>query len=163
MEDKAVYTTKEAADYLGVSPSTIYRMEKRGLLSPTKTSRGQRRFSQKDLEEYMRKSRSFETPIIRETPPHYEITARAEPYFHENSIWIYNTDFLRTDCVKERTIDLIVSSPPYNVGIKYNSHDDKMTYEHYLSFTREWLTKCYRLTAPFPVELPKRCINYLLL
>ncbi|GAI50557.1 unnamed protein product, partial [marine sediment metagenome] len=30
MEDKAVYTTKEAADYLGVSSSTIYRMEKRG-------------------------------------------------------------------------------------------------------------------------------------
>ena len=55
MEDKAVYTTKEAADYLGVSPSTIYRMEKRGLLSPTKTTGGQRRFSQKDLEEPLRK------------------------------------------------------------------------------------------------------------
>lgn len=36
MEEKAIYTTKEAADYLGVSPSTVYRMEKRGLLSPTK-------------------------------------------------------------------------------------------------------------------------------
>ena len=35
MKGKAVYTTKEAADYLGVSPSTIYRMEKRGLLSHT--------------------------------------------------------------------------------------------------------------------------------
>jgi len=55
MEDKAVYTTREAADYLGVSPSTIYRMEKRGLLSPTKTTGGQRRFSQKDLEEPLRK------------------------------------------------------------------------------------------------------------
>lgn len=46
MEDKAIYTTKEVANYLGVSSSTIYRMEKRGLLSPTKTSGGQRRFSQ---------------------------------------------------------------------------------------------------------------------
>jgi DNA-binding XRE family transcriptional regulator len=33
MENKAIYTTKETAAYLGVSPSTIYRMEKRGLLS----------------------------------------------------------------------------------------------------------------------------------
>lgn len=41
MEDKAIYTTKEAADYLGISPSTLYRMEKCGLLSPTKTPGGQ--------------------------------------------------------------------------------------------------------------------------
>lgn len=47
MEDEAIYTTKETANYLGVSPSTIYRMEKRGLLSPIKTSGGQKRFSQK--------------------------------------------------------------------------------------------------------------------
>lgn len=146
MEDKAMYTTKEAANYLGVSPSTIYRMEKHGLLSPTKTSTGQRRFSQKSLEQCLRKSQSFETPlIIGEIPAPYEITAKTEFYFQENSIWIYNADFLRTDCVKERTIDLIVTSPPYNVGIKYTSHDDKMSYEDYLSFTREWLAKCYRL------------------
>jgi len=145
MEDKAIYTTMEAADYFGVSPSTIYRMEKRGLLSPTKTSGGRRRFSQKNLEECLRKSRSVETSLIREMPLPYEMTNRAAPYFQENSIWIYNADILRTDCIKEETIDLIITSPPYNVGIKYNSHDDKMFYKDYLSFTREWLTKCYRL------------------
>jgi len=66
MEDKTIYTTKEAADYLGISPSTIYRMEKRGLLSPTKTSGGQRRFSQKNLEECLKRSQILETPVIRE-------------------------------------------------------------------------------------------------
>ncbi|GAH87235.1 unnamed protein product, partial [marine sediment metagenome] len=137
MEDKAIYTTKEAADYLGVSPSTVYRMEKRGFLSPTKTLGGQRRFSQKNLEECLRKSQSFESPLIREMSPPYEITARAKPYFQEDSMWIYNADLLRTDCIRERTIDLIVTSPPYNVGIKYSSHDDKMFYEDYLSFTRQ--------------------------
>jgi len=120
-------------------------MEKRGLLSPTKSSGGQRRFSQKDLEECLRESQSLETLQIKEKPALYEISARAEPYFQENSIWVYNADILRTNCVKERTVDLIVTSPPYNVGIKYNSHDDKMFYEDYLSFTREWLAKCYRL------------------
>jgi len=143
MEDKAIYTTKEAADYLGVSSPTIYRMEKRGLLSPTKTSGGRRRFSQKNLEECLKRSQIFGTPIIREIPTHYEITNRIEPYFQEEGIWIYNADFLRIDCIKERTIDLIVTSPPYNVGIKYNSHDDKMSYKDYLSFARKWLAKQY--------------------
>jgi site-specific DNA-methyltransferase (adenine-specific) len=155
MEDKAVYTTKEAAEYLGISTSTIYRMEKRGLLSPTKTSRGQRRFSQKDLEECLRSSQSFESLQIREKPALSEVTHRNEPYFQENAIRIYNVDFLTTDCIKEGTVDLIVTSPPYNVGIKYDSHDDKMTYEHYLSFTKEWLSKCYRLIK----EDGRFCLN----
>jgi len=140
-EDKTLYTTKETASYLGVSPSTIYRMEKRGLLSPTKTRGGQRRFSQKDLKGYLQGSQAFKTSIIREETTLYEINTK--PYFQESSIEIYNTDFLSIDSVKESTIDLIVTSPPYNVGINYNSHDDRMSYEDYLSFTREWLTKCY--------------------
>ena len=144
MEDKAIYTTKEAADYLGVSSSTIYRMEKRGLLSPAKTPARQRRFTQKNLEEYLRKNQSFGTPLVKEMPPLYK-TARAKPYFQQDPIRIYNADFLKTDHIKERTIDLIVTSPPYNVGIKYNSYDDKMSYEDYLSFTREWLAGCYRV------------------
>jgi site-specific DNA-methyltransferase (adenine-specific) len=155
MEVKAMHTTKEAANYLGVSPSTIYRMEKRGLLSSIKTSGGQRRFSQKGFEECLRKSRTFETLQIREKPAPYEVTTKVEPHFQEDSIQIYNTDFLRIDCIKEGTIDLIVTSPPYNVGIKYDSHDDRMTYEHYLSFTQEWLTKCYRLVK----EDGRFCLN----
>lgn len=145
INSKAIYTPKEAAAFLGLSLSTIYRMEKRGLLSPTKTSRGRKGYSQKDLEECLRKNQSFETPLIRETCTPYEITPGVEPYFQEDSIQIYNADFLKINCIKEGTVDLIVTSPPYNVGIQYNSHDDKMTYGDYLSFTREWLTKCYRL------------------
>jgi len=145
MEDKAVYTTKEAAGYLGVSPSTIYRMERRGLLSPSKTSGGRRCFSQKSLEECLRRSQNFASSLVREKLATYEVTTKTDPYFHKNSICIYNTDFLSTACIKEKTIDLIVTSPPYNVGIKYSSHDDKMSYEDYLSFTKEWLERCYRL------------------
>lgn len=66
-------------------------------------------------------------------------------YFQTDSMWIYNEDILKIKGKYEGTIDLIVTSPPYNVDIKYNSHNDEMTYEDYLTFTREWLTKCYRL------------------
>ena len=36
-----------------------------------------------------------------------------------------------------------VTSPPYNVDIKYNSHDDQISYENYLEFSRKWLTQCF--------------------
>jgi site-specific DNA-methyltransferase (adenine-specific) len=40
---------------------------------------------------------------------------------------------------------LIVTSPPYNVDIAYNSHDDKLAYHDYLDFTKKWIAKCYAL------------------
>jgi site-specific DNA-methyltransferase (adenine-specific) len=45
----------------------------------------------------------------------------------------------------EESIDLIVTSPPYNVGIDYDSHDDRMTMEDYWVFTEQWLAQSYRL------------------
>jgi len=154
-EYKAMYRTSEAACYLGVSRSTIYRMEKRGLLSPVKTSAGQRRFSQKDLDKCLRKSQRLEVPSATENPVLYETISRAEPYFQKDSISIYNADFLKIGCIEEETIDLVVTSPPYNVGINYSSHDDKISYEDYLCFIREWLTRCYGLTK----EDGRLCLN----
>ncbi|MFH1231503.1 MAG: site-specific DNA-methyltransferase [Planctomycetota bacterium] len=61
-------------------------------------------------------------------------------------MWIYNDDIITTDCIKKESVDLIITSPPYNVDIKYGSHDDKMTYDTYLEFTRKWITKCYELS-----------------
>ena len=158
MKEKTIFTTKEAAEYLGISQSTIYRMEKRELISSIRTPGGQRRFRKEAIEEYLKKSKRFEAPQnpskYRRQPfkikePQASYIAKTlqidKPYFQRDSIWIYNTDFLKTDRIKENSIDLIVTSPPYNVDIKYNSHDDTMSYEDYLSFTREWLTKSYNL------------------
>lgn len=66
-------------------------------------------------------------------------------YFKSSEITIYNDDFLKTEYVEKGSVDLIVTSPPYNVDIKYNSYDDRMSYSDYLDFTREWLSKCYEL------------------
>lgn len=54
--------TKQAAEILGVSISTIYRMVDQGILLPSKTPGGQRRFSVSQLEEYKEKSRSIIAP-----------------------------------------------------------------------------------------------------
>lgn len=66
-------------------------------------------------------------------------------YFNVGSIYIYNDDFLNTDAIEDNSIDLIVTSPPYNIDIQYENYSDDIPYDKYLSFTRKWLTKCYRL------------------
>ena len=66
-------------------------------------------------------------------------------YFHEKEITIYNDDVLATKVIESGSVDLIITSPPYNVSIKYNSHNDEMPYKDYLDFAREWLSKCYDL------------------
>ncbi|HPE06139.1 MAG TPA: DNA methyltransferase [Smithellaceae bacterium] len=41
------------------------------------------------------------------------------------------------------SVDLIVTSPPYNCKIKYDCWDDEKQYAEYLEFMRSWLTKAY--------------------
>lgn len=158
MEEKTVFTTKEAAKYLGISTATIYRMEKQGLISSIKTPGGQRRFSKENIEKYLQESQKFEAPqnpsrfkksdfIIRESEAVYNakpVVQSDELFYHNDLLWIYNADILKTNSIKESSIDLIVTSPPYNVDIKYSSHYDTRTYDDYLSFTRDWISRCYK-------------------
>jgi site-specific DNA-methyltransferase (adenine-specific) len=79
----------------------------------------------------------------------------SEPYFQKDSIQIYNIDFLEADCIEEKTIDLVITSPPYNLGIKYHSINDKLPYKDYLHFSEKWLRKCYKLAK----EDGRLCLN----
>ena len=54
--------TQKAADILGVSISTIYRMVEQGILQPSKTPGGQRRFPVEQLEDYKERSRTIVAP-----------------------------------------------------------------------------------------------------
>lgn len=45
----------------------------------------------------------------------------------------------------ESCVDLLVTSPKYNVGIDYDSCDDRMGMEEYWKWTKSWLTQAYRL------------------
>lgn len=57
-----LYTVKKAAEFLGVSNSTIYRAEEKGLLKAIRTPGGQRRFEKKELENYKIESQKFKAP-----------------------------------------------------------------------------------------------------
>jgi site-specific DNA-methyltransferase (adenine-specific) len=45
----------------------------------------------------------------------------------------------------EKSVDLIVTSPPYGVGIDYDNWDDDKYFDEYMNFTREWLGAAYRV------------------
>jgi site-specific DNA-methyltransferase (adenine-specific) len=64
-------------------------------------------------------------------------------FFQEKNITIINDDILTTSSIDGDSIDLIVTSPPYNVDIKYNSHKDDISYTEYLEFSDKWLRRCY--------------------
>jgi site-specific DNA-methyltransferase (adenine-specific) len=58
---------------------------------------------------------------------------------------------IQGDCVKvmanlpESCVDLIVTSPPYNVGIEYDTHQDRQSMEDYWQFTKDWLSESFRI------------------
>ena len=64
------------------------------------------------------------------------------PFFENGQMCIFNDNVLTTRSIDLASIDLIVTSPPYNVDIQYNSHNDKVTYEEYLAFSESWMTRC---------------------
>ena len=48
--------------------------------------------------------------------------------------------------IPENTINLIVTSPPYNVGIQYDTYkDDELSMEDYFKWCLSWLKECYRI------------------
>jgi len=76
--------------------------------------------------------------------PHF----KSEPFFDEMGVYIINDDVCKPDLFAGEFIDLIVTSPPYNVGIDYDSNDDTIGYEDYLNFSREWIQNCYEWSKP---------------
>jgi site-specific DNA-methyltransferase (adenine-specific) len=55
------------------------------------------------------------------------------------------------DCVRgmraldDRSIDLVVTSPPYNLGVKYQSYQDTRSRDDYLIWSQEWAREVKRV------------------
>lgn len=64
-------------------------------------------------------------------------------YYQKNDITVLNDDILKTSVIEAGSVDLVVTSPPYNVDIQYNSHRDDVSYVEYLEFSEKWLTQCF--------------------
>lgn len=84
-----------------------------------------------------------------------ETTNPKELFFSNDKVIIINDDILTTTAISPNSIDLIVTSPPYNVDIQYNSHQDDISYPEYLQFTRVWLSRSFQ----FLKEDGRFCLN----
>lgn len=49
--------------------------------------------------------------------------------------------------IPDNSVNIILTSPPYNVGLKYDGFEDKLTDKEHKAFTAEWLKEAYRVTA----------------
>jgi len=60
-------------------------------------------------------------------------------------------DLRRQDCVKgmsrlgDESVDLVVTSPPYNLGISYGKYSDRQDRESYLNWCGEWAKQIRRV------------------
>ena len=61
----------------------------------------------------------------------------------KHKVKIIKDDFISTNEIDKSSVDLIITSPPYNVDIQYNSHKDNISYSNYLEFTEKWLSKAF--------------------
>lgn len=46
------------------------------------------------------------------------------------------------------SVDLVVTSPPYNVGVRYNSYNDRQNRDDYLLWTLRWTIEVQRILKP---------------
>lgn len=82
-------------------------------------------------------------------------------------ISLKNKSALDENSLAKENIDLIITSPPYNVSIEYNNKEkDNLTYEQYLEFSETWLRNCYlwakkagRLCLNIPLDKNKNGKN----
>jgi len=55
------------------------------------------------------------------------------------------------DCIEimrtlpDKSIDLVFADPPFNIGIKYDVHNDNMPYGEYYNWSEKWIKETYRL------------------
>src|SRR6266404_1974967 len=60
-------------------------------------------------------------------------------------------DLRQEDCIKgmsrlpNRSVDLVVTSPPYNLGIRYRRYSDRQARQSYLNWCCEWAAQIHRV------------------
>jgi len=64
-------------------------------------------------------------------------------FFETDRLLVIHGDVRGTRLVAPQSVDLVVTSPPYNVDVDYGTHDDGQSYPSYLEFSRRWLSRCF--------------------
>lgn len=84
-------------------------------------------------------------------------SAQPQIVYRSPRAFLYQNDVTEENLFDEEFIDLIVTSPPYNVGLEYNSNPDELSYTAYLKFSEKWMLNCYcwsKNQARFLLNIP---------
>lgn len=68
---------------------------------------------------------------------------------NEASIRLYNQDCISgmREHLADGSVDAVVTSPPYNLGIRYNGYDDTLARDDYLAWMGEWAGEVRRVLS----------------
>jgi len=91
VDNKTFLSTKEAAAYLGISTSTVYRMVKKGILNPSKTPGGHRRYSTSMLDRFKEESKMIKSTQV--------------PSLYKEELEINNQPVSKKDNKKKKEVD----------------------------------------------------------
>lgn len=64
----------------------------------------------------------------------------------------------------DKSINLVVTDPPYNLGKNYGATNDRMNFDDYMTFSRSWLNEAKRVLTDdgsIYIFMGMRFISYL--
>ena len=84
-----------------------------------------------------------------------------EPVVGERTVAnrIYQADSRHLDTIEDEVVDLVICSPPYNVGKKYKDHNDALPLDQYLSLLRDVWLECRRASKDPQRRRPCRSLQ----
>src|ERR1044071_7751605 len=65
------------------------------------------------------------------------------PYYHDELVAVYQADATDLSFLADGSVQLVVTSPPYNLGKDYGSARDDATYHEYLGWVEIWCRELY--------------------
>jgi DNA modification methylase len=68
--------------------------------------------------------------------------------FAKQNFRVYNKSSERMNEIQDGSIDLVITSPPYNIGTGYGSFSDNLAFEDYMKMISNVINECYRVQTP---------------
>jgi site-specific DNA-methyltransferase (adenine-specific) len=74
-------------------------------------------------------------------------TVNNDIYYKDDALTFYKGDIFHIlkKYVKDKTIDIIVTSPPYNLSVKYNTYKDNLSRKEYLLWIEQFFIEMKRV------------------
>jgi site-specific DNA-methyltransferase (adenine-specific) len=77
------------------------------------------------------------------------------PCYQDGLVTIYTGDSTRLSFLEDESIDLVITSPPYNLDVSYNGYHDDVPYDDYIRWVGTWARALYRVAT----SGGRACIN----